>query len=671
MSLTDIDSLLLQALEYYRTGSLGAAEGICSDVLRTDAHNFDALNLLGLVKTRAGDPTAAEDLFRRAVALQPDNPGALNNLGMALRALQRPEAALNAYEKAITLQPGYAPAHVNSGNALMDLGDFGAALGCYDRALALRPNHPETLLQHGIALQELHRHPEALTSFDRLLEIQPNHVIGRERRARSLSRLGRSNEGISDLLAALDADPKAPLLLGTLLRERMKICDWSDYDRLTATVEEEIKSGASAARPFAVLTFTSSPAIQRRAAELWLSDRRVDAPAPFAVRETNQERIHIGVFSADFHNHPMMHLMGEIFARLDRRRFRLSAFSFARKRDEFTEAAEKTFDDFVTIERHSDRAAAKLARDMGVDIAIDRKGYTAYARPGIFLHRAAPVQVNYLAYPGTTGSPEMDYIIADEVLIPPEETHNYSERVAYLPHSYQPRDTRLNIEPETASREEHGLPPAGFVFCCFNNTYKITPDVFTIWASILRRVPGSVIWLLQKSDETSHNLRREAAARGIDPERLIFADRRPLPAHLARHRLADLFLDTLPYNAHTTASDALVSGLPVLTRIGTTFAGRVAASLLHAVGLPELITISAAEYEDLAVRLAQNPAELADLKEKLRRNASTHPLFDMQAYTRDLEELFTIMHERRLDGLPPDHIHLRRDLPAAGRTTGR
>ena len=352
-------------------------------------------------------------------------------------------------------------------------------------------------------------------------------------------------------------------------------------------------------------------------------------------------------------------LTAELFETHDRSKFEVFAFSTGPDtKDEIRSRLKSAFDEFIDARNRSDRDVAAQARSLGIDIAVNLGGHTQDSRTGIFAMRAAPLQVNFLGYPGTMGAAYMDYLVADDVIVPERHRQHYSEKIAYLP-SYQPNDSRRAIAEKTFNRQEFGLPHAGFVFCCFNNHYKITPGVFDVWMRILRQVDASVLWLSAGHDSAMNNLRKEASLRGVAAERLIFARRMPLPEeHLARHRLADLFVDTLPYNAHTTASDALWAGLPVLTCTAEAFAGRVAASLLSAIGLPELIATSQEQYEALAVELARNPGKLGKIRQKLEKNRLTTPLFDARRYTRHIEAAYTKMHERYLADQPPDHIHV-------------
>ncbi|MFZ4480795.1 MAG: UDP-N-acetylglucosamine-peptide N-acetylglucosaminyltransferase [Rhodoferax sp.] len=423
---------------------------------------------------------------------------------------------------------------------------------------------------------------------------------------------------------------------------------------------QKARLNQKAVNPFAFLAMSPSLATQRQVAQTWVMDKH---PANEGVdsipRRVRGKKIRLGYYSADFHNHATAYLMAELFELHDKERFDLVAFSFGPdKHDEMRMRISSAFDQFLDVRNQADKEVALLSRKLGIDIAIDLKGFTQGERFGIFSFRAAPVQVSYLGYPGTLGAPYMDYLIADKTLIPSEYQQHYTEKIAYLPHSYQVNGRNRKISSKAFSREELGLPETGFVFCCFNNNYKITPETFDGWMRILKQVDASVLWLLEDNATAADNLRREAQHRGVNPQRLVFAKRMPLPEHLARHRAADLFIDTLPYNAHTTASDALWAGLPVLTCTGEAFASRVAASLLGAIDLPELVTSTQADYEALAIELATHPDELSAIRTKLDRNRLTTPLFDTVQFARHIEDAYTQMYERHQSGLTPDHIYV-------------
>ena len=446
------------------------------------------------------------------------------------------------------------------------------------------------------------------------------------------------------------------------LHMRRFLGDWEGIEGEFRDVEARINRGEKGAVPFQILAMSSSPALQRRAAEIHVGDKFPARSSAGAIaRRARRDRIRIGYFSADYHNHATTYLMAELLERHDRSRFEILGFSFGMNTaDEMGRRVSTAMDRFLDVRLLPDREVAQLSRELEVDIAVDLKGFTHESRTGIFAARAAGIQVSYLGYPGTMGADYIDYLIADPTLIPEASRQYYSEKIVYLPDSYQVNDSQRLISAKPCARADEGLPDGAFVYCCFNNAYKISPAVFDVWMRVLGRVEGSVLWLLEENPWVAGNLRKEAARRGIAPERLVFAKPLPLAEHLARQRLADLFLDTLPYNAHTTASDALWAGLPVLTRMGETFASRVAASLLRAIDLPELVTATEAEFEELAVALARDPERYRALRQRLKENRLRAPLFDIRAFTSHLEAAYSAMHERYQAGLAPEHIEVAR-----------
>lgn len=600
----------------------------------------------------------ALESYERALKLKPDYAEALSNRANVLLELQLFDAALESCERALRIKPDYAEALSNRGNALRGLRRHDEALGSYERALKLKPDYAQALSNRGVALQELMRLDEALESHERAVMLKPGYAEAHYNRGVTLREMQRLDETQECYERALKIKPDYAFLYGIWLFTKAKICNWGGAEKQFAELFEKIRKNEKVTPPFPVLAFTDSLPLQRKAAEILVGDKHPASPALAAMpKKAGHEKIRIGYYSADFHNHATAYLMAELFERHDRTRFELVAFSFGPdKSDEMRKRVSAAFDRFIDVRNESDKDIALLSRNIGIDIAVDLKGFTQDMRVGIFSYRAAPLQVNYLGYPGTMGAGYIDYLIGDGTLIPETSREQYSEKIVYLPNSYQVNDRKRAIAERTFTRKELGLPDVGFVFCCFNNNYKITPATFDGWMRILNRVEGSVLWLLEDNATAAGNLRKEAGARGVDAARLIFAGRMPLAEHLARHRAADLFLDTLPCNAHTTASDALWAGLPVLTCMGEAFASRVAASLLKAIDLAELVTTTQEQYEVLAVDLAANPERLGQIKLKLERNRLTTPLFDTALFTRHLEAAYTQMVERYQADLPPGHI---------------
>ena len=595
--------------------------------------------------------------YDQAIALNPDYAEAHNNRGITLQALERWDEALASHDRALRINPGYADAFHSRGNTLRELHRLGEALASFDQAIKLNPDFAEAHNNRGNALQELRRWDEALASHDRALTINPEYAEAYGNRGGALIELKRLEEALASYEKALELKAGYEYLYGTWLHTKMKLCDWSGIENRVADLLKKIENGDKCTPPFPVLALTDSPLLQRKAAERWARNGRFAShPIP---KRAKHRRIRIGYYSADYHNHATAYLMAELFERHDRDKFELVAFSFGPNvNDEMRKRVSAAFDRFIDVRNKSDQDVALLSRNLEVDIAIDLKGFTQDQRIGIFSHRAAPIQISYIGYPGTSGTDFIDYVIADRTLIPEDCRQYFSEKIVYLPHSYQVNDRQRPIADKTFSREELNLPGTGIVFCCFNNNQKITPAVFDGWMRILKKVEGSVLWLLEGNPAAARNLRKEAGQRGVNAERLVFAEPMPLAEHLARHRAADLFIDTLPYNAHTTASDALWAGVPVLTCIGKAFAGRVAASLLNAIHLPELITSTQEEYEALAIELATHPDRLGQIRLKLEKNRLTTPLFDSRLFTRHMENGYLQMVERYQADLPPDHIYV-------------
>jgi len=598
--------------------------------------------------------------YEQAIAIEPDLAEAYANHGLTLKELRRFDEALASYQHAILVREDYADVFNNRGIALKELKRFDEALASYDQAVAIKPGYADSFNNRGVALQDLKRFNEALASYDRAIAIEPGFAEAYANRGTTLKELKLFDEALTSYEHAILLQQDYEYLFGTYLHFRMQTSKWSGLEELLAFYKQHIEEMNIVTPPFAVLGLFDDPRLHAKVARRYIDKRFplipfLEAPASKGKRR----KIRVGYLSADFHSHATAYLMAELFERHDRDKFELVAFSFGPDAaDDMRARLTASFDQFLDVRFQSDKEIADTSKTLEIDIAVDLKGFTQDARTGVFAHRCAPIQVNYIGYPGTMSAAYIDYIIADQVLIPPEKQQFYGEKIVYLPGTYQVNDSKRMISDLKLTRSELGLPQGSFVFCCFNNSYKILPATFDRWMRILSAVEGSVLWLLDDNAASNRNLQREATARGVSGDRLFFARRVPLADHLARHRCADLFLDTLPYNAHTTASDALWAGLPVLTRIGEAFAGRVAASLLNAVGLPELVTTSDDAYEQLAVRLATHPDELNALKQKLAANRLSCRLFDTGSYVRSLEAAYTTIHERHQAGLKPDHIYI-------------
>jgi protein O-GlcNAc transferase len=677
-----------RAIGHHQAGQLADAERLYLQILQGDPDDFDAKHLLGVIRHQQGRSVEAADLIARALRSNPTSARALSNYGLilselgrldeALAALDRaattnsdlPDAhntrghvllrlgrnedALDSFDRALALHPSYVEAHNNRGNALQGLRRYADALASYDRALTLRPDYPEAHYNRGSALRQLKRDAEALIAFDKALALRPGYAEALFSRGDVLAQLKRHAEAIASYDRAIAIWPDHPHALSGLIDTTLAVCDWKRTDELTSRLTAGIAGGAAVVNPFTLIRLTDDPAQHRQCAEAFARDRiKSVRPALRDPGKWTHDKIRVAYLSADYHSHATAYLIAELIELHDRARFETVGVSFGP--DDSSDIRKRVagaFDRFLDVSAKSDREIAALLATLKVDIAVDLKGYTQDSRPDILSFRPAPIQAQWLGYPGTLGADFIDYIIADQTVAPFEHAPFYSEKIIQLPGCYQVNDRKRMVAEHTPSRREAGLPATGFVFCCFNNSFKILPPVFDVWMRLLQEVPGSVLWLLQDNAGADANLRSAAAARGVNPARLIFADRVKLEDHLVRHRLADLFLDTLPYNAHTTASDALWVGLPVVTCQGSAFAGRVAASLLKAVGLPELVTHNLADYEALALRLAGDPAMLHGIRATLQGNRLSHPLFDTDRFRRGIEAAYLRMWETWQRGEP-------------------
>ncbi|MEQ1775930.1 MAG: tetratricopeptide repeat protein [Burkholderiales bacterium] len=615
----------------------------------------DALINRGNVLQDLGRYEEALAAFDNVLARQPEHLAALNNRGNVLHDLKRYEAAIASYDWALRVNPAYAEALNNRGIALLRLRRPDEALASFDRALALDPEYAEAFNNTGNALRDLRRFEGALASFDRALVIEPDYPEALYNQGHVLNEMKQHEAAAAAFARLLKIAPDSDYALGDMLCAQLSCCDWTAYAHTVERIAAAVREGRKADDPFPFLAISESAADQLMCARSYAADKYPAPSTPlWTGKRYRHDRIRVAYLSADYREHALSYLMAGLFERHDRARFETIGISFRPQHGSAMALRIKSaFECFIDVSARSDREVAQLLHDLEVDIAVDLMGFTVDCRTGILAHRAAPIQVNYLGYPGTMGAEYIDYILADRHVIRPEHHAYYTEKVVVLPDTYQANDSRRSIAHGAPTRAECGLPPEGFVFCCFNNNYKIAPPIFDIWMRLLRQIEGSVLWIVDDNPTAVRNLRLAAEQRGVVPQRLVFAPRIKLEDHLARQRLADLFLDTLPYNAHTTASDALWAGLPVLTCMGQTFAGRVAASLLHAVGLPELITGTLEEYEVLALKLARDPELLANIKSKLARHRTTHALFDTDRFRRHIEAAYIGMWERYQRGEPP------------------
>ena len=684
-----IAALLNRAAALAALGRVDDALAGYDRVLAMQPSNVKALVQRGLIYRGLRQPAQALADYDRALALKPADVDALYNRGVALMDLERAADALAMFDAVMSTHPNDAEMLNNRGVALWNLKRPAEALASYERALALEPDFIEVWGNRGLALRDLARHQEALASLDQVLRREPSNSVALNSRANVLRDLRRYEQaiedydraitlrpdyaealinrgytkwtlkqydaGLADVERALVLEPDYRYAKGELLHMRMYTADWRDFAGLKVEVENGVRRGQRIVQPFIFQAVAETPADARACSRIWARDKYPELGGPAhdrAARKANK-KIRIGYVSGEFRQQATAILMAGVYDLHNRENFELIALD-AGVSDQSPMRArlEKAFDTWIDIRSLSDQDAAGAIAGAGINILVNLNGFFGDTRMGVFAQRPAPIQVNYLGFPATLGAPYMDYIIADKTVIPESEQAFYDEQVVYLPGCYQANDDQGREMARTPSRGEAGLPDEGFVFCNFNSSYKLTPETFDSWMRILKQVDGSVLWLLESPAPYAENLRKEAEARGVAGDRLIFTPVLPTDLHLARLQLAGLFLDGLPYNAHTTGSDALWAGVPLITRTGTAFAGRVATSLLNAAGLPELVTKSAADFEALAVKLARDPAALEKLRAKLAKARQSSSLFDTAAFTRNLESAYQTMWRAWLAGEP-------------------
>ena len=612
-----------QLINLYNQGQLVVAAEQAQALTVQYPEAFIVWNILGAAHNGLGKTVEASAAFKKVTELNPIYADGFNNFGVTLKEQGKLEEALEAYNKALALKPDYADAYNNMGNALKEQGKLEEALEAYNKALSLKPDYADAYNNMGNAFAELGKLEETIEAYNKALSLKPDYESARAAKLLHLA----------------------------------QICDWDNIAEDIALIPE-LGTSERHISPFALLTLEDAPTRHLTRSAVYAKFKYLQEALPLpAVPTKKPKRIRIGYFSADFKEHPVAHLIAKVFELHNRDRFEVFGYSLhSNKHSKMRQRLVKSFDRFLDVQGMSDKDVALQARQDGIDIAIDLNGYTLNSRTGIFSYRAAPIQINYLGYPGSLGADFIDYIIADQHLIPPKNQKYFSEKQIYLPDTYIPTDNTLPFSSEPSSRSDLGLPDSGFVFCAINNTYKINKPMFDIWMRLLQTLSGSVLWLFESNKIAKANLIKEAKKRGVTSDRLVFAKIVSHEKYLSQFRQADLFLDTSPYNSGATASNALWAGLPVITKIGQSYTARMAGSMLNAVGLPELITETEQDYEALILKLATNSDKLADIKKKLARNRLVKPLFDTEQYTKHLEDGYQQAYQNYFDGKPPQTI---------------
>ncbi len=596
--------------------------------------------------------------FNKAIEIKKDYKEAYNNLGSLYAKLKDYENARIIFKKAISIKPVHFNEHNNLGNIYFEIKRYNEAIENYDLALKINPDFALTYYNKAKVLQKINLIEDSVINYKKAISLNKNYSEAYKNLGNIYLDLKTLDKSIYNHEKALKINPRIKFLSGTIFQSKCGLCDWDNFENNKKILEKEILDRKKSASPFSVLLLYDSPSLQMQASSIYLESEFEKSKSLKKERDQNK-KIRIAYYSSDFHNHATMYLMANLFELHDKSKFEIYAFSFGPDdNSKIRKRVIKSFDKFIDVKEKTIQEIVKISRELNIDIAIDLKGFTKDNRFELFIERCAPIQISYLGFPSTTGSDCIDYLIADKMVIPVQNKKYYSEKIIYLPNTYQVNDSTLSISEKEFSRKEFGLPEDSFVYCCFNNTYKILPEMFHTWIKILDKVQNSVLWLLVDNDIVKNNLKKILVSKGIDQDRLLFANRMMHSEHLARLKLADLFLDTYPCNAHTTASDSLRSCLPIITLRGNSFASRVTSSLLSSVGLDKLITNTKQEYEELAVKIATENDYFIKIKNELKNNIKTKPLLNTRMFTKNLEKAYFNVYENYINNKIPETIEI-------------
>jgi len=683
-----------KALICFQNGKINEAEEICFKLVKKNTKNINFLLLLGVIYFKKKKNLKSIEIFNKIIKQNPHNYQAFFNLGNVFLSVKEFNKSLECYNKAILINPEYKKAYNNRGNVMRELGMLNQAVKNYDKAITIESNNPDLYVNRGTIFYELKNfskaskdyikaihlkknyaeayfslanvfnetgaNKDAIENYKTAIKINPNYAEAFNNLGNLYNKLKKYHEAIICFEKAIRINPNFNFLYGTLIQTKCIICDWKSFKKDIKNLEKNIEIKKKTTPPFLTLSLFDSPQIQKNASIIWCEDKFFKSKYIYFENKKNNKKVRIGYYSADFGEHAMSYLLANLFELHDKSKFEIIAFSFVNHSEsKIGKRVSNSFNKFFDVSLKSDEEIVELSKNLNIEIAVDLMGFTKKNRFSIFHKRCSPIQVNYLGYPGTLGNTNIDYIIADKIIIPKKNEKFYSEKIVYLPNTYQVNDSKKKISKKFLSKKEFGLPENSFIFCCFNQNYKINPKIFNIWMDLLLEVKNSTLWLIEDNEISIKNLKKEAEKKMVNQNRIIFAKRLPNEKHLARHKLADLFIDTFPYTAHTTGSDALWSGLPLVTLKGETFASRVASSLLNAVNLPELVTTSYEEYKELAIKLSLNPKLLQTFKQKLEINISEKPLFNTKLFVKNIESAFIQMHDRYYKGMPKENIYIK------------
>ena len=617
-------NLLEEAIKFHKNGFLEEAEKIYQKIIINEPKNFQAKHFLGLIFFSKKEYFESINSIKDSIDINPENFSAYNNLGNVFKELKKYDEAINFYKKAIKLKENYAIGFYNLAQIYKITSNFKLALDCYNKAILFDKNFYDAYYNLAELLEILKNYDDAIYYYNKLLKLKPDY----------------------------------PYLLGSILNLKLQICDWANFDESLKEIKDSINKKKQVSKPLDIVFLFDSLELQSKIIKDFSTKNFPQINSAVKNTRTNN-KIKIGYFSSDFNNsHPTGYLIPELFEYHDKTQFDLYVFYFGNKIDSKLNRIKNAATKFYNIFSISDHKVARFCNKINLDIAIDVNGFIKNCRPNIFALRAAPIQINYLAFPNTMGANYINYIIADKILIPNQSQKFYSEKIIYLPNSYQISDQKRDKLENNLFKKDYNLPENKFIFCCFNNIIKINPYIFNIWINILKRSTNSVLWLLSDNIQAINNLKSEAKNRNLNPERIIFCKKVSISENLNRYKLADLFLDTFPCSAHTTANDVLWAGTPLLTLAGESFASRVSASLLTSINMGELITYSEKQYEDLAVSLSNDNTKILEIKQRLMKDKSNATLFNSQLYTKNIELAYLEIWNNFKKSLKPTNVYI-------------
>ena len=639
--------LFEKAKNLHFSGKIKEAQKLYLKLIKSHKDNHILNYLLGTTLLQIENYYEAIKYFDKSIKLNPNLFDAYNNKGIALNKIEKYNESIQNYNQAIKLKKDFFDAYLNKGISFKNLKEYNKAIDCFEYCIKLKPDDPKIYNNLGNLNNEIKNYEKAIKYYDKAIKLNNNFAEAYYSRAVILHSFNHISLAVNDYEKAIKLNGNFDYVHGDLMHAKMHMCDWDNFYELKKKIENEIKNKKKVIRPFALLSLNDEQDLHKVATTLYaksffptISDNNKNS--------NNNNKIKLGYFSPDFREHAVTHLILDVFKNHDKSLFEIYGFNHGPRNDQWTNEVKKNFDKFFNVYNKSEEEIAILSRKNKIDIAIDLCGYTKYSISNAYYHRAAPIQINYLGYPGTMGSKNYDYIIADKNVLPQSEFKNFSEKVLYLPNCYQANQAKIKISESNFSKKDFNLPNDKFIFGCLNSNYKINPIIYDSWMEILRSCKDSVLWLLKENNDSSLNLVKEASKRGVGSERIIFTEKAKMDIHLKRVQFIDLFLDTYPYGAHTTASEAIRMGVPVITIKGNSFASRVATSILKTVGMNNLITKNIGEYTRVAINLGVNKDKLSKLKNHLSNNKNINKLFDSKKYTKDLEKIYLNLSKNKL-----------------------